>query len=128
GNFAPRDYLPADGRLLPINQNTALFALLGTTYGGNGMTTFALPDLRGRTIIGASMANPLGALIGSPTVGLSNSQAPNGFGNVVQPFDNREPSLALNYLISLNGIFASQGGGGSVDPAPPYLGEVVGCA
>src|SRR5262245_18861644 len=78
GNFAPPDYLPADGRLLPINQNTALFALLGTTYGGNGMTTFALPDLRGRTIIGASMANPLGALIGSPTVGLSNSQAPNG--------------------------------------------------
>src|SRR5262249_38102056 len=130
GNFVPTDYLPADGRLLQIADphNTALFSLIGTTYGGDGMTTFALPDLRGRTIIGASMANPLGALIGSPTVGLSNSQAPNGFGNVVQPFDNREPSLALNYLISLNGIFPSQGGGGSVDPAPPYLGEVVGCA
>jgi microcystin-dependent protein len=65
GNFVPTDYLPADGRLLPINQNQALFSLLGTTYGGNGATTFALPDLRGRTIVGASMANPLGALIGS---------------------------------------------------------------
>ena len=125
GNFVPPDYLPADGRLLQIGQNTALFSLIGTTYGGDGMTTFAVPDLRGRTIIGASMANPLGALIGSPTVGLSNSQAPNGFGNVVQPFDNREPSLALNYLISLNGIFPSQGGGGSVDPDTPYLGEVM---
>ena len=60
GNFVPRDYLPADGRLLSIAQNTALFSLLGNTYGGNGTTTFALPDLRGRTIIGASTFDPLG--------------------------------------------------------------------
>lgn len=45
-NFCPRDYLPADGRLLPIAQNQALFSLLGTTYGGNGQTTFALPMLK----------------------------------------------------------------------------------
>ncbi|MEO6732653.1 MAG: tail fiber protein [Ferruginibacter sp.] len=47
-NFAPRGYATCDGQLLPIAQNTALFSLLGTQYGGNGQTTFALPDLRGR--------------------------------------------------------------------------------
>jgi microcystin-dependent protein len=46
-NFAPRGWALCDGQLLPISQNTALFSLLGTTYGGNGQTTFALPDLRG---------------------------------------------------------------------------------
>lgn len=48
GNFAPRGYLFCQGQLLAIAQNTALFSLLGTTYGGNGQTTFALPDLRSR--------------------------------------------------------------------------------
>lgn len=47
-NFPPKGWAKCDGQLLPINQNQALFALLGTTYGGNGQTTFALPDLRGR--------------------------------------------------------------------------------
>jgi microcystin-dependent protein len=49
--FAPRSWAQCNGQLLPINQNQALFALLGTTYGGNGQTTFALPDLRGRVPI-----------------------------------------------------------------------------
>ena len=48
-NYPPKNWAFCDGQLLPINQNTALFSLLGTTYGGNGQTTFALPDLRGRT-------------------------------------------------------------------------------
>ncbi|MFO0747720.1 MAG: tail fiber protein [Myxococcota bacterium] len=50
-NFAPRGYANCDGQLLSIQQNTALFSLLGTTYGGNGVTTFGLPDLRGRVPI-----------------------------------------------------------------------------
>lgn len=53
GNFAPRGWAFCQGQILSIAQNTALFSLLGTTYGGNGQTTFALPDLRGRTPIGA---------------------------------------------------------------------------
>lgn len=53
GNFAPRGYLFCDGRVLPISQYTALFSILGTMYGGNGVTTFALPDLRGRVPIQA---------------------------------------------------------------------------
>jgi microcystin-dependent protein len=51
GNFAPRGWAFCNGQLLPISQNTALFSILGTTYGGNGQTTFALPDLRSRTPI-----------------------------------------------------------------------------
>lgn len=48
GNYAPNGWAKCEGQILPINQNQALFSLLGTTYGGNGQTTFALPDLRGR--------------------------------------------------------------------------------
>lgn len=51
-NFCPRGTLPADGAILPISSNTALFSLLGTTYGGDGRTSFGLPDLRGRAPIG----------------------------------------------------------------------------
>lgn len=50
-NFAPRGWATCDGQIISIAQNTALFSLLGTTYGGNGQTTFALPDLRGRSMI-----------------------------------------------------------------------------
>ncbi len=57
-NFAPKGWAMCNGQFLPINQNQALFSLLGTTYGGNGQTTFALPDLRGRVPFhfGSSMA------------------------------------------------------------------------
>src|SRR5215467_206304 len=51
-NFAPKGWAQCNGQFLPINQDQALFSLLGTTYGGNGQTTFALPDLRGRVPIG----------------------------------------------------------------------------
>lgn len=52
GNFAPRAWALCDGQLLPINQNTALFSIIGTIYGGDGRTTFALPDIRGRAVLG----------------------------------------------------------------------------
>jgi len=72
GNFAPRGWALCDGQLLPISQNTALFSILGTTYGGNGQTTFALPDLRGRAPIhmgqGAGLTyRVIGELGGSET-------------------------------------------------------------
>jgi microcystin-dependent protein len=59
-NFAPQGWALCNGQLLPINQNQPLFALLGTIYGGNGMTTFALPDLRTRMPMQANGAYPLG--------------------------------------------------------------------
>ena len=78
-NFAPRGWTMCNGSLLPINQNQALFALLGTTYGGNGQTTFALPDLRGRVApgFGTGPTDPvLGQTGGSETVTLVASQLP----------------------------------------------------
>ena len=59
-NFAPKGWAFCEGQLLLINQNSALFSLLGTTFGGNGTTNFALPDLRGRMVIGTGNSYPLG--------------------------------------------------------------------
>jgi len=56
-NFAPKGWALCNGQLLPINQNQALFSLLGTTYGGNGQTNFALPNLRGRVPISLEAAH-----------------------------------------------------------------------
>lgn len=56
-NFAPRGWAACDGQILPINQNQSLFSLLGTTYGGDGETSFGLPDLRGRAPLSPSPAN-----------------------------------------------------------------------
>lgn len=75
-NFAPQGFATCDGQLLPIVQYQALFSLLGTTYGGNGTTTFQLPDLRGRTPLGASDQISQGAAGGSESVSLGLGQLP----------------------------------------------------
>lgn len=75
-DFAPRGWALCDGQLLPINQNQALFALLGTTYGGDGVRTFALPDLRGRTPIHADTGHPLGQASGTETHTLASAETP----------------------------------------------------
>lgn len=80
-NFAPRGWAWCDGNLLPLSQNTALFSLLGTTYGGNGKSNFALPDLQGRAPMhpgqgpGLSL-HDLGETGGSDTVTLLESEIP----------------------------------------------------
>lgn len=82
GNFAPRGWAFCDGSLLPIIQNTALFSLIGTTYGGDGRTTFALPDLRGRAAMGmwgggaGIPPKALGLQTGAETVALTAEQLP----------------------------------------------------
>jgi microcystin-dependent protein len=75
-NFAPKGWAMCNGQLLPINQNQALFALLGTTYGGNGITTFALPDLRGRTPIHTGSGYTLGETGGEQAHTLLISELP----------------------------------------------------
>jgi microcystin-dependent protein len=80
-NFAPRGWAEANGQMLPINSNQALFSLLGTTYGGDGRTTFALPDLRGRGIISPGNSPMLsdyrwGERVGVETVTLTTAQIP----------------------------------------------------
>jgi len=80
-NFAPRGWATCDGQLMPLSQNTALFSLLGTTYGGNGKSNFALPDLQGRAPVQPGQAPglslyDLGQTGGETTVTLLESEMP----------------------------------------------------
>ena len=76
-NFAPRGWAFCDGQILPINQNQSLYSLLGTTYGGDGRTSFALPDMRGRTPIHLGNGHREGQKSGQETVTLSAAEMPN---------------------------------------------------
>ncbi len=163
-NFCPRGWAPADGKLLSISENTALFSLYGTTFGGDGRNTFALPDLRGRTVVGtgegpgltnrrwgqrfgsevttlseqnlpahsheASMIatngspdvpSPAGSSVANFTGGGFNTystEAPNeemAKGSVAisstggsQPFNNVQPSVAVQYCVAMQGVFPSR--------------------
>lgn len=75
-NFAPKGWALCNGQSLPINQNQALFSLLGTTYGGNGQTTFNLPNLRGRVPIHEGNGHTLGEAAGSTSVTVNIQQLP----------------------------------------------------
>lgn len=75
-NFPPKGWAFCDGQLLPINQNQPLFALLGTTFGGNGQTTFALPDLRGRVPIHVGNGHVLGESAGEVSHTLTINELP----------------------------------------------------
>lgn len=76
GNFAPVDWAFCNGQLMPIAENEALFNLIGTTYGGDGITTFALPDLQCRVPVHQSNDNPLGLKAGVESVTLLPTQIP----------------------------------------------------
>lgn len=155
--FAPRDWALCDGSIISIAQNVALFSVLGTTYGGDGVNTFALPNLSGRVPLGAGQAPgltsyPLGAASGSPAATLLTSQIPAhthpvaaaatpatsadpqgrvlatqeqrayrlvapdralrpaslGTAGGSQPHENRQPYLALSFVICLYGDFPSR--------------------
>lgn len=106
-NFCPRGYMPTDGSLLPIAQNTALFSLLGTTYGGDGRTTFALPDLRGRSAIGEGTGlglSPvtLGEQLGAESLTLLLTQLPSH-------------SHAATTTLSLSSMLRASSGTGTTD-------------
>ncbi len=167
GNFAPRNWAFCAGQQLSIAANTALFSLIGTTYGGNGVTTFGLPDLRGRIPVGQGQGLGLsnyviGQYAGTETVTLNATQIPQhnhfavasqtnanaqtpsatvilatatgtnqefythtvagkpaptpvqfspqaiGFAGQTQPHSNLMPTLALNYIIALAGVYPSR--------------------
>ena len=117
-NFCPRGTLEADGRLLPINQNQALFSLFGTIYGGDGRTSFALQDLRGRTMIGSGTGPGLtprqmgekggvedrrGAMASAtPDENALNHSAGASSGNNMQPY------LTLKHCVVTQGIYPSR--------------------
>ena len=164
GNFAPDGWAFCDGSIMSISQNTVLFALIGTTYGGDGQTTFALPDLRGRLanhegtgeglstyVIGqsagsesvtltvaeipphnhvpesaatATTTGPAGAYWAPASSGTPYGELPEGptktasacvmaadalqLAGGSEPHENRPPTLALSFIISLFGVFPSQ--------------------
>ncbi|NYF80596.1 phage tail protein [Granulicella arctica] len=152
-NFAPEGWAICQGQLLSIAEYDVLFNLLGTTYGGDGQTTFALPDLQGRAPLHQGSSYIIGSKAGVETVTLTTAQLPQhthaiaaqgGNGNTTspgsaffagsteeqyasgagatsgtmlpnfpsvgsQPHDNRMPYLCMNYVISLFGIYPSQG-------------------
>jgi microcystin-dependent protein len=150
--FAPVGWAFCDGSLLSISEFDALFNLIGTTYGGDGQTNFALPNLQGRIPVHVDANNPLGQMTGSESVTLTVNQIPNhshaalaqtAVGNQAsptnsvwanstlnqftagpaanpmnaqnvlpaggsQPHENMMPYLAVNFVISLFGIFPTQ--------------------
>jgi len=142
GNFAPLSYAFCDGRLVPIAENDALFALIGTTFGGDGQNTFALPDLRGRapihqgTLPGGG-TYVIGQPLGSETVTLNATQMPSHthpLGANSGPGSGAGPSGAVwagstatqNYATAPNvamnaGAVASSGGNQPHENMQPYL-------
>jgi microcystin-dependent protein len=142
GNFTPtRGWAPADGRRLSIATNTALFAVIGTTFGGDGRTTFAVPDLRGRAPVGwgAAPGRPtiaLGESLGASSTTLIAAQLPTHAHELVgggatqpsgesQPVAMYQPSLGITWLIATQGLFPSRDGSGEFDLSDPYVGEVI---
>lgn len=100
-NFAPKGWAFCDGQLLPLSQNTALFSLLGTTYGGNGKSNFALPDLQGRTPMHPSQGpglslHDLGETGGSDTVTLLDSEIPSHTHTLVTATLNSQSTVPTN--------------------------------
>jgi microcystin-dependent protein len=109
GNFPPKGWAFCDGQLLAISQNTALFSLLGTSFGGDGRTTFALPDLRGRVPIGQGQ----GPGLTSRNIGETGGQAAVALTSAAMP--------AHNHLPNCNAT-----GGGQPGPAGNVWGKIPG--
>lgn len=140
-NFAPRGWAFTDGQILPINQNQSLYSLLGTTYGGDGRTSFALPDLRSRTPLHRGDGHTLGQKSGAETVTLTaaeiaaHTHAAKGVsiaGNDRSPQNNlfaaeiapdlayRDPEAANNTALR-SGTVTNAGGGQAHNNMQPYL-------
>jgi microcystin-dependent protein len=105
GNFAPRGWAICDGSLMSISENTALFSILGTMYGGDGRTTFALPDLRGRVPVGVGTGPGLENIkLGEKNGGTEVEGQQGGNSKTI----TEQPSLGMNYIICTRGIFPSR--------------------
>lgn len=128
--FAPKGWAMCNGQMLEIAQNAALFSLLGTTYGGDGRTTFALPDLRGRFPLHASPQHILGGTGGAESVTLMTQQLPFHAHTLPAAVDQTTdrpvgaaPANGGNYGPPAGGMAQSGGTGGGQphDNMPPFL-------
>lgn len=133
-NFAPKGWAWCDGQLLPLSQNTALFSLLGTTYGGNGKSNFALPDLQGRAPMhpgqgpGLSL-HDLGETGGSETVSLLESEIPSHAHTYMaqaSPADSPTPQNGSNARVSGATPYVGPSGAPLVMMAPEALAPAGG--
>ncbi|MFN0201235.1 MAG: phage tail protein [Bacteroidia bacterium] len=111
GNFAPMEFMLCNGAVLPINQYTALYSLLGTTYGGDGMNTFALPNLQGRVPVGAGQGPGLANRVLGQTWGTENITLT----TLTMP-SHSHTSQAVNVVVNSSA-------GGSNSPAGAYWGN-----
>jgi microcystin-dependent protein len=106
--FAPKGWAFCNGQFLPINQNQALFALLGTTYGGNGQTTFALPNLRGQVPIHTGNGHTLGEKAGGVSVTVTQEQMPQHMHTLQASSANgATPNPSGNVLGRVNNLYAA---------------------
>lgn len=117
-NFAPRGWAMCDGQILPINQNQSLYSILGTTYGGDGRTTFALPDLRGRLPMHATTSFPQGSKGGAEQHVLSVAEMP-AHAHAVRLGTNAASQSAPQ------GYLAQHTGEGHAFAAPAHLTEMA---
>lgn len=105
GNFAPRGWMYCNGQMLNVNSNQALFAIIGNMYGGDGQTTFALPDLRGRLPVHPQPGSPISGII-------PNMQLAHGGGNIAStPF--QVPLVPHTHNATFTGTGGGGGGGGN---------------
>lgn len=111
GNFAPAGWMFCDGQLLPISENETLFQLIGTTYGGDGETTFALPDLRGRVPVHQGNAYTLAQTGGAETVTLTPPQMPAHSHPLLASAAAATHSAPGNALLAATGTVNSYGSG-----------------
>jgi microcystin-dependent protein len=98
--FAPKGWAQCNGQLMPINQNQALFSLLGTTYGGDGMRTFGLPGLQGRTPISFGSGHSLGEVNGTPAVTLNIGELPTHTHSITASSQNANAPAPQNALFA----------------------------
>lgn len=109
GNFAPRGWAFCDGQLLAISNNAALFSILGTTYGGDGRTSFALPDLRGRVPVGPRNGEGMTEVrLGQEFGPFINNQVNPSSDEAKKSRNVKQGSMGLNYIICLQGIYPSR--------------------
>jgi microcystin-dependent protein len=125
--YPPKDWMFCEGQLLPVHPYADLFGLLGTTYGGDGQNTFALPDLRGRTPVGVDGTHARGAAGGKDLVLLSEDQLP---AHTHPPFasasDGSAKNVANNVLGSGQTIYAADPGAGKLIAMSPEACEPAG--
>lgn len=138
-DFAPKNWASCNGQLMSISQNTALFSLLGTTYGGNGIQTFGLPDLRGRIPVGTGQGSglsmyTLGEVSGTENVLLNANNLPphthNGNVNIIVKGGTGQdsPDPAGFYPGPITNGYTSAGTAGNNMAAPTYTNTTIGAS